>query len=162
MTTIRSTDQKAAMLRSIAARREQGHEWVAADDLVGEGRSYDRARTVAALVHAGMLEQAVDGAVCAYRLTAAGAEWVVRDQDRDSLGRRRGGPRSGIPPEVIARAKQLLAERNSDGRRTYRMGEVADLVGISRHTLSLYLNPHRRRRRLEQRRANYKGKGSNG
>lgn len=138
--------QKAAMLREVIALHRLGREWVAADDL-GSGRPYDRARTVAALVEAGMLEQAAGGSVYVYRATPAGAEWVRKDQERDSLGRRRGGP--PIDPEIAARVQRLTAMGCT-------IGEVAARVGLSRHTVSMYLYPERRKRRLQQRRASYK------
>ena len=153
MTTIRTVSQKE-MLRSVAARHAQGLGWVPADDLIGHGRPYDRARTAAALVEAGMLERTSDDAVYAYRATPAGIAWVARDGQRDSLGRRRGGARSVVPPEVLARARQLLAEPGEGGRKR-KMQEVADLLGLSRYTLSMQLYPNRHKRRLNQRRANY-------
>jgi DNA-binding CsgD family transcriptional regulator len=154
VTTIRTVSQKE-MLRSVAARHAEGLGWVPADELLGHGRAYDRARTVAALVEAGWLERTSDGAVYAYRATPAGIAWVARDGQRDSLGRRRGGMRSVVPAEKIDRARQLLSER-SQGKPKYRMQEVADLVGLSRHTLSMHLYPGRHKRRLELRRARHK------
>jgi DNA-binding PadR family transcriptional regulator len=152
MTTLRTTSQKA-MLRDVVERHHEGYEYVWADYLLGHGRTYDRARTAASLVNAGLLECAdrerrSGSPMRAYRATPAGLDWVARDRQRDSLGRRRGGPRTAIPPEVITRARQLLAGRT--------IREVADMVGLHPSTLYMQLYPERHARHLEQRRANRK------
>jgi hypothetical protein len=160
MTVIRTKGQKA-MLRAVAARHAQGLGWVPADELLGHGRVYDRARTATALVDAGWLERTSDGSVHAYRATPAGIDWVARDQLRDSLGRRRGGMRSAVPPEVVMRARRLLVERGEGGvGMKYNLQQVADIVGVNRNTLSMQLYPDLRKRRQARRRANYNKKES--
>jgi hypothetical protein len=147
------TEAQKRMLRAVIAGRERGREYMTLAEI---GGSPYIARTASALVRAGYLEQAPGGSQMVYRATSAAVEWFARDSERDSLGRRRGGPRPRVPPEVVDRARQLLGEKTEQGKFRYNLQEVADQLNLNRHTLAMYLFPYRRKRRSAKRRENYK------